>query len=215
MKYKPMFYATLVIIALIAIIFIQHIGNKNLSEKLGTANNNLAAEQFKYKTDSTGWAVQNRAIEVETSDLRKVNKIADDLLNSYEKKLKKAYSVIKYQKKRIKDVESVNSIIIETTGGDSIPYEVVKIDTVFVVNITDFDDGYLKAVFKPINSTLLQVDYVYNDNIDITTTRERDAKDKRFFLWRVLRPKYVHYSTITTGNDKSDIKVNDFIYLEK
>lgn len=196
-----------------AFLFIISI-NKRLIIENQNISDNLHQYDTRYKTDSSGWALQSSALEVELKDLRKVNRKMFTDLSDYDKKIKIAYKTIQDMDKKLKHVESVNTLLLQATGNDTIIYNISKIDTMYVVSISDFDDGYLKAVFSPINDIELEVSYKYQDNINVIVTKEKDPQDKRFFLLRWLKPKYKSYSTATTGNPKSEIKINDFIIIK-
>ena len=213
-QFKPIFYLTLVIIALIAVNFVQHKRIKNKDATIVRIENNLKAVTVQYTTELGILATQSQAVQVELTDLRYVNRLADSLLSYSEVRLKKANKIIKDQEKKLKNIESINLLTMEAKGSDTVYYEVSKIDTFYNIDIPDFNDGYLNFHMEFLDNLTLARDYDYKDEINLIVTREKDLKDERFFLWRLFNPKFQYYSTATTGNKKAEITVNDFIMVK-
>ena len=201
-------------VILIGIILFLFNINKRKDVVIQEKNINLASYTVQYKTDSGSWATQSSAIITELSDLRQVNRIADSLLSTYEKQLKTAYNVIKDQKKRLKDVQSVNVLLMEATGSDTVIYQITRVDTLYEIDIPPFDDGYLKFYTEFLDNNRLKRWYEYDDGIDISLTKERNPKDTRFFLWKWIKPNKQWYSTASTGNPNAEIKVNELTLIK-
>jgi len=178
------------------------------------SKNNLYASELNFKTESGKIASNVSELQLSHKDLKNAAKKDSLLRNEFEQKLANAYTVISDLNLKIKNVESSNSIVIETGGYDSIIY---RIDSTRLISMTDIHTPFFDAIFKPVGDSIIIVSHSYHSAIDIIISRQKALKldgKKRFILSRLLFPKWNYSSAVVSKDPNAIIKSNVLLRLK-
>jgi hypothetical protein len=180
------------------------------------AERNLTASTKQYRDDLGRTVTETQELRLSVSDFKKIVKQDSIYMNDYEKKLAHANEIIKSQDKKIRSVESVNSILMQSFGSNQIIYRIN--DTCKLVSLAPVHSAFFDASFKIINDSALVMEHTYHTGIDIIIDRER-ARDtdgsKRFLFCRLIFPRWVYSSSVVAEDPDARITSNLFIRFKK
>ena len=181
-----------------------------------TAEHNLAAKTKQYKDDLGRVVTESDELRLSVRDFKKIVRQDSIFMNEYERKLAHANDIIKSQDKRIRQVESVNSILMQSSGSNQVVYRLN--DTCMLKEIAPIHTPFFDASFKIVNDSILTVDHIYHTGIDIIIDRERGRDEdgsKRFLLCRLIFPQWVYSSSVVAEDTAAVITSNVFIRFKK
>lgn len=180
-----------------------------------TTEGNLHNSELEFRTKSGILASQVSALEISRKELRATVKKDSAIQNDYELKLSHAYNVIKDLNLKIRNIESTNSVDLESSRTDTVYY---RVDSIRMVNISDIHTPYFDAIFKPVDDSIILVSHRYHSELDIVISRQRAKKlngKERFIITRLLRPNWQYYSTVVCLDPDARITSNVLIRFKK
>lgn len=180
------------------------------------AENNLSANTKVY-VDNLGKSVtESQELRLSVHKFKQIVKQDSIYMNDFEKKLARANEVIKSQDKKIRKVESVNSILLQSSGSDHVFYQVN--DTCKLAAISPIRTKYFDASFQIASDSVIVMDHLYHSGVDIIISRKRgldDDESKRFLLCRLLFPQWVYSSSVVAEDPNAKITGNVLIRFKK
>jgi hypothetical protein len=200
---------TAIIIAVISVMFAL-----NRKKEVIRLNNNLHARSVEYQDLFGRTVVQSYAYEATVRELRQARKTDSIQRTQYEDKLSKADAVIRSMEKKLNQVQSVNTIEVESKKRDTVFIE-VKNDSIIIESLKS---KHWNIDFTVLNNTIMVADMTYSASIDVVVDRERGktlSGKKRFILCRILKPKWVYSSSAVCDDPDAKIKTNVFIKFSK
>lgn len=210
---KFLIIVTLICIALMAVcVYLL----KHERESRFIAEHNLVAKTKTYEDAMGRQVTETEELRVSVRDFKKIVRQDSALMNDYEKKLAHANEIIKSQHKKIRSVESVNSILMQSSGSNQVIYKVN--DTCRLVSLAPIHTQYFDASFKILNDSALVMEHYYHTNIDIIIDRSRALDldgSKRFLLCRLMFPKWVYSSSVVAEDPDATIASNVLIRFKK
>ncbi len=189
---------------------------KHERENRIVAEHNLLAKTKEYKDDLGRSVTEAEELRLSVRDFKKIIKQDSIYMNDYEKKLARADEIIKAQDKKIRSVESVNSILMQSSGSNQVIYKLN--DTCKLVSMAPIHTQFFDASFRIINDSALVMDHNYHTNIDIIIDRDRGRDQdgsKRFLLCRFMFPQWVYSSSVVAEDTAASITSNVFIRFKK
>lgn len=180
------------------------------------AEHNLSANTKVY-VDNLGKSVtEAQELRLSVRDFKKIVKQDSIFMNDYEKKLTHAYEVIKSQDKKIRSVESINSILMQSSGSNQVIYRVN--DTCQLAELKPVHTQFFDASFRIISDSVLVMEHFYHTGIDIIIDRERGRDEdgsRRFLLCRLISPQWVYSSSVVAMDPDAKISSNVLIRFKK
>ena len=189
---------------------------KQERENRSIAEHNLAAGTKQYKDDLGRSVLEAEELRLSVRDFKRIVKQDSILKNDFEMKLTQAKEIIDSQGKKIRAVESINAILLRSSGSNQVIYTLN--DTCRLVAIAPVHTSFFDATFQIINDSALIVQHSYHTGIDVIIDRERGpAKDgtKRFLPCRLIRPQWVYSSSVVAQDPDATITSNVFIRFKK
>ena len=187
------------------------LGQKREKERM---EQNLFNKTKEFTTKNGEYAKETSELRYTVTELKKAYKADSTQLSVSQKQLKKAAEEITNLNIKLKDADTYISNIIES-----------KPDT-FIVDLPSSADSLVSNI-KPIKSKHWDISFSIENNklkvlpkykCEITTVIDRRADyytlkgRKRFFLARLINPRYQYLAT--TKVDDKDAKITNTVYIK-
>lgn len=184
---------------------------KNEKERMAQ---NLFSKTKELTTKQGEHAKETTELRYTINELNKAYKADSSRLSVSQRQLKKAAEEIENMGIKLKDADTYISTLLES-----------KPDT-FIVDLPSSADSLVSNI-KPIKSKYWDISFSIENNklkvlpkykCEITTVIDRRADyytlkgRKRFFLARIINPRYQYLAT--TKSDDKDAKINNTVYIK-
>lgn len=206
----------IILVALCVIISLSLVGKWGLEQKheKERMEQNLFNKTKEFTTKYDEYAKETSELRYTVTELKKAYKADSTQLSVSQKQLKKAAEEITSLNIKLKDADTYISNIIES-----------KPDT-FIVDLPSSADSLVSNI-KPIKSKHWDISFSIENNklkvlpkykCEITTVIDRRADyytlkgRKRFFLARLINPRYQYLAT--TKVDDKDAKITNTVYIK-
>lgn len=176
--------------------------------------NNYSVRTREYEDLKGRTVLQTEAYEVKIKELRRASRVDSVHRTEQEQKLAYAQESIKILGKKLNQVESINTIVIESKKTDTV---FIKIENDSII-IESLKSKHWNIDFTVKENKIMVADMTYSANIDIVIDREKRRKpdgSKRFILCRLIKPNYVYSSSVVCDDPDAKIKTNVLIRFKK
>jgi hypothetical protein len=176
------------------------------------AETNLSVNTTQYEDKLGRMVTETQELRLSVRQFKQIVKQDSIYMNQYEKDLLRAYETIKAQDKKIRQVESINQILMQSSGTTNTIYQVN--DTCKLTSIAPIHTKHFDASFKILNDSAVSVNHSYHTGIDIIVDRDR-ARDpdgsKRFIMCRLLFPRWIYSASAVPEDTAATITKNVYI----
>jgi len=179
-------------------------------KEIRRVENNYSVRTREYQDLQGRTVLQTEAYEVKLKELRKASRLDSAYRTEQEQKLAYAQETIKTLGKKLNQVQSVNTIEVESKKKDTV-FIKVKGDSIIIESLKS---KHWNIDFTVKENKIMVADMTYSAKIDIVIDRERRRKpdgSKRFVLCRLIKPNYVYSSSVVCDDPDAKIKSNVLI----
>ena len=197
-----------------AVLFFYFFKNERSSRM--SAETNLSANTIQYEDKLGHMVTETQELRLSVRQFKQVVKQDSIYMNQFEKDLLRAYETIKAQDKKIRQVESINQILVQSSGSTQTIYQIN--DTCKLTAIAPVRTKHFYASFKIINDSVVIIDHNYRTGIDIIIDRDRALDpdgSKRFLLCRLIFPRWVYSASAVPEDTAAKISKNVYIRFKK
>ena len=201
-----------VMIGIIAAIYGIRQGNeKNRLEQ------NLYSKTVQWEDERGRLVTETTELRYTVRELRQISKKDSSNMSEAEKKLLAARSTIDALNIRLRKVESVNMIEVESKGKYVTDYSIKEKDTIYLLEIKPIETKHLDMKFDVRKDSII-VNHTYRNSIDVIIDRDQELGkrgNKRFFLIRWIMPKWEYSSNVVSEDPNAEITSNVYFNFQK
>jgi hypothetical protein len=186
------------------------------NKEANRAENNLYTRTVQWEDERGRLVTETTELRYTLNELRNISKKDSSKMSEAEKQLLAARKEIDALRIKPRNVESVNTIGLESRGTFTTDYE-TKPDTVKLLKIDPIETEFISLYFKVEGDSIL-VDHLYKNTLNIIVDRDYglNARGKpRFFLTRWISPKWQYSSNVVSEDPNADITSNVYIKFQK
>lgn len=202
-------------ISIIIGIFATLYGIRQNNER-NRAENNLYTLTTQWQDERGRLVIETTELRYTVNELRQISKKDSSKLSEAEKKLLQARNVVDNMKIRLRKVESVDRITLESESGYTAPI-VFKTRDTCLFEVKPIVTDNLELNFRQVNDSLI-IDHHYKSDIDVVIDRDQGLNKKgkkRFFLCRWLKPDWIYSSNVVSDDPNAEITSNVYIKFQR
>lgn len=201
-----------VMIGIVAAIYGIRQGNeKNRLEQ------NLYSKTVQWEDEKGRLVTETTELRYTVRELRQISKKDSSNLSDAEKKLLATRGTIDALNIKLRKVESVNMIEVESKGEYVTDYTIKERDTIYLLEIKPIETKHLDLKFDVKGDSII-VNHTYRNSIDIIIDRDQAAGkrgNKRFFLVRWILPKWEYSSNVVSEDPNAEITSNIYFKFQR
>jgi hypothetical protein len=211
-KYLDEIKSTVTIASVVVAMVVSTWGLKQQSEK-DRLRDNLYHKEVQWKDKEGRLVTEVTELKYSREELRKISKSDSSKLSSTQKELYKVAKELEVLGIKTKDVESYNKAKLEVKY-DSLVSNVIKDDKGCITELEPIKTDNLSIDFIVKTDSVL-VNYKYKADVTAILNRKVDKftykGKKRFFLARLINPRYSYWSTNVVSDPNAEIKSDVYI----